>query len=440
MMKKKYAANFILYILMAGMMMSFMAAGHARASEIDGMQEKYKGITFYYKNLSGHKDSVEVIGVNVPKGTTVLEIPEVLGNKKVISVDLWDFDSVLPRQDETRVGIKKLVLPKNIRPMRTEAANIKYIGLWDLSQLECIEVDKRNKYLKAQDGILYNGDMSNMLYYPDKKKDRAYKMPSSVTWSVSIHNDYLKRIVFSKNKKYTDANASNCKNLESIYLPDNVTEVNSFNSCYKLKKIRWSRNLKIIGDEAFENDSSLTELNLPDKVKEIGAGAFRYCPNLKKVSLPESVRYVGISAFAKTPATKKIKKATYLLSPNDKRVKGYVNKYRYVAVVTVTSGRKKRYFDSQGVTALKSSQKEFRIKKGARKTVNIYPEIMYEDVFEGKKGWRMKTDILSFRSSNPRVAKVTSSGKIKGLKKGKATITARMKTTGVTCRVKVTVK
>ena len=65
---------------------------------------------------------------------------------------------------------------------------------------------------------------------------------------------------------------------------------------------------------------------------------------------------------------------------------------------------------------------------------------MYEDVFEGKKGWRMKTDILSFRSSNPRVAKVTSSGKIKGLKKGKATITARMKTTGVTCRVKVTVK
>lgn len=440
MRKKKYAANCILYIYMVGILMSFMAAGHARASEIGGMQEKYKGITFSYKNLSGHKDSVEIIGVNVPKGTTILEIPEVLGNKKVISVNFSDYDSVLPHQDKTRVGIKKLVLPKNIRPMRTAAANIKTIDLWALDQIECIEVDKKNKYLKAQDGILYNGDMSYMLYYPDKKKDGVYKMPSSVTWSESIRNAYLKRIVFSKNKKYTDANASNCENLESIYLPDNVTEVNSFNRCHKLKKIRWSRNLKMIGDEAFENAGSLTELNLPDKVKKIGAGAFRYCQNLKKVSLPESIRYVGIYAFAKTPATKKIKKASYLLSPNDKRLKEYVGKNRYVATVTVTSGREKRYFDSQGVSALKPSQKEFRLKKGTEKTVKIYPEIMYEDVFEGKKGWKMKTDILSFTSSNQGVAKVTSSGRIKGVKKGKSTITARMKTTGVKCRIKVTVK
>lgn len=439
MRKKKYAANYILYIFI-GILMSFMAAEHARASEIGGMQEKYKGITFSYKNLSGHKDSVEVIGVNVPKGTTVLEIPEVLGKKKVISVNLSDYDSVLPHQDKTRVGIKKLVLPKNIRPMRTVAANIKIIELWALFQIECIEVDKKNKYLKAQDGILYNGDMSYMLYYPDKKKDSVYKMPSSVTWSYTIRNEYLKRIVFSKNKEYTNANAYDCNNLESIYLPDNVTEVNSFNWCSKLKKIRWSRNLKIIGDRAFESDSSLTELNLPDKVKKIGAGAFRYCQNLKKVSLPESIRYVGIYAFAKTPATKKIKKASYLLSPNDKRLKEYIGKNRYVATVTVTSGKKKRYFDSQGVSALKPSQKEFRLKKGTEKTVKIYPEIMYEDVFEGKKGWRMKTDILSFTSSNPRVAKVTSSGRIKGMKKGKSTITARMKTTGVKCRIKVTVK
>lgn len=439
MREKKYAVNCILYIFMVGMLASFMVAEHARASEIVGMQEKYKGITFTYKNLSGHKNSVEIIGVNVPKGTTVLEIPEVLGNKKVISLDFGDYDSVLPHQDKTRAGIKKLVLPKNIRPMKTAAANIKIIELWALFQIECIEVDKKNKYLKAQDGILYNGDMSNMLYYPDKKKDSVYNMPFSVTWSYTIRNDYLKKIVFSKNKKYTDANAYDCKNLESIYLPDNVTEVNSFNWCHKLKKIRWSRNLKIIGDGAFENDGSLTELNLPGKVKKIEGGAFRYCQNLKKVSLPESVRYVGIYAFAKTPATKKIKKASYLLSPNDKRLKEYVGKNRYVATVTVTNGREKRYFDSQGVSALKPSRKEFRLKKGAEKTVKIYPEIMYEDVLGTKKGWKMKTDILSFTSSNPRVAKVTSSGKMKGLEKGKATITARMKTTGVKCRVKVTV-
>ena len=439
--KRMFVTRFVAFLLAASMTAGSVPARVSQAEESGVKQTVYNGVTYSYKELTSHENSVEITGVIVPDNSTVLEIPENLDGKSVISLDLGLDGDVVPDQEKAEVGIKKLVLPKSIRSPEsaTNGGEVKYLDLWHLFKLESIEVAEGNKYLKAKDGVLYNADMSIMLEYPVCKKDTAYKMPSSVTFSTGINNDYLKKLTFSSNKEYTDAYISWCENLESVYFPDNIKWVSGFYGAHKLKTIRWSKNLLAIGERAFENAISLKKVKLPGKVRMIGAGAFRWCTSLEDVVLPDSVAYVGSSAFARAPGMD-LTKASYLLSPKNKKIKGRIpDYYRYVAVATLTKGKKHKYYDSQDVHTLKPSEKKIRINAGKSKMVSISSGISTATSSAFMKGWKLKTDILSFTSSNPKVAKVTSKGKIKGLKKGKAVITVRMKTSDEKCRIKVTV-
>ena len=207
--------------------------------------------------------------------------------------------------------------------------------------------------------------------------------------------------------------------------------------------------VKVIGQDAFRFCQNLEEVLLPSRLKIIHGSAFGDCPKLKKVSpFPETLAYVGRGAFAKAPAMKKIKKASYLWSSKSSKAAKVVeeypgdlqNTYRYLSVVIVTKGKKTAYYDAQELTGLKPATKKLTISRGKTKTITIYPEITNSESVEVKKGWKMKTDILSFTSSDSKVAKVTSKGKIKALKKGKTTITVKMKTSSRKCKIKVTVK
>ena len=68
----------------------------------------------------------------------------------------------------------------------------------------------------------------------------------------------------------------NCKNLESITIPDSVTS---------------------IGDSAFDGCSSLTSITIPDSVTSIGKYAFDGCSGLTSVTIGNSLTSIGTSAF-----------------------------------------------------------------------------------------------------------------------------------------------
>lgn len=55
--------------------------------------------------------------------------------------------------------------------------------------------------------------------------------------------------------------------------------------------------VKIIGEEAFADNTQMTELKLPSSVKKISYAAFSGCNNLKKVILPDSIEEIGTAAF-----------------------------------------------------------------------------------------------------------------------------------------------
>ena len=52
-----------------------------------------------------------------------------------------------------------------------------------------------------------------------------------------------------------------------------------------------------IGENAFYDCKSLTEISIPDGVTSIGDYAFAYCESLRKITIPDSVTSIGDYAF-----------------------------------------------------------------------------------------------------------------------------------------------
>lgn len=55
--------------------------------------------------------------------------------------------------------------------------------------------------------------------------------------------------------------------------------------------------ITIIGNNAFQNCTDMTSIDLHDNITQIGKGAFGYCSNLKSIALPDSLKFIDQVAF-----------------------------------------------------------------------------------------------------------------------------------------------
>lgn len=109
------------------------------------------------------------------------------------------------------------------------------------------------------------------------------------------------QIVFAPNSRCREIKEevfSYCINFHEMAVPKAVRRIGrrAFYKCTSLEKIRFPKNLKEIGEEAFYQ-TALTELELPMGLEKIGASAFLKCNRLEYVRIPESVREIEKWAF-----------------------------------------------------------------------------------------------------------------------------------------------
>lgn len=89
--------------------------------------------------------------------------------------------------------------------------------------------------------------------------------------------------------------------LQTLRIPSEVALI-SANICYNdsgLKEVIFEENSKctMLGDDAFNNLTSLQKINLPNSISSIGKTVFRYCSNLELDKLPDSLTTIGSTAF-----------------------------------------------------------------------------------------------------------------------------------------------
>lgn len=328
---------------------------------------------------------------------------------------------------QKNLKIKSITLSKNIASSRETKYGVDTLS--NIETLEEINVSKENQDYEAVDGVLYNKGKTEFYIYPRSKKSDTYVMPSSVKKSDSIglsRTKYLKKLTLSENLK----NTMECSesNIESVTIPGKIQtiEETSFFNCKKLKNVEIGKNVHTIFSDAFRGCNSLEQILLPEGLKNIGAGAFANTA-LKEVQIPDTVVNIGGSAF---DGNVKLKKRSYL-----KKYKSEAGAVYYQARATVKTAGKKKTYKAAKITKIQPNIKKVVLKKG--KKTKIQTKISYAKKL--KKGY-LDSSILKFTTSNKRIATVSKYGNIKGVRKGKAIITVKLRTSGLKYKVNVVVK
>ncbi len=158
-------------------------------------------------------------------------------------------------------NLKEIRLPSTIMMERIEY-NESIFGIggdpWisDCPSLERYVVAESNPFIKSVEGVLFNNDLTVLLYYPQGKQDRSYAVPSGI---LSIGMDSFSGVQY----------------LEEVTLPNTVLEINywAFNHCASLNRIHMSQNCTRIGQYCFQG-TQITELEIPSSLNLIVEGAF----------------------------------------------------------------------------------------------------------------------------------------------------------------------
>ncbi len=92
---------------------------------------------------------------------------------------------------------------------------------------------------------------------------------------------------------------ASCTNIESIIIPDCVTEMGSFafHYCTALEYVTISNSLTSIKSDSFSSCSKLVHIIIPDSVTSIGSSAFSGCTKLESIVIPNSVTTIDNYAF-----------------------------------------------------------------------------------------------------------------------------------------------
>lgn len=95
--------------------------------------------------------------------------------------------------------------------------------------------------------------------------------------------------------------------LKGIKIPDTITCIDrgALLGNDRLEYVILSNKLESIGEQAFSKCEVLEEIVLPDGLLKIDGGAF-YSTGLKELTIPESVTYIGDGAFGDTENLQKI--------------------------------------------------------------------------------------------------------------------------------------
>lgn len=181
-------------------------------------------------------------------------------------------------------------------------SSMKYAPFYRCTGLTTFSVDGSNNYYGSHEGVLYNKNLSHLLFCPMGKKG-DYSIPAGVT---SIEHEAFNECENLTSvtipvgvKKLEAATFNKCSSLTSVTLPTGLTEIrgSAFASCSMLKTINFPDSLKTIKSGAFLECSSLTSVNLPNSIDSIGESLFRGCTSLQTVNIPYNVTYIGIDVF-----------------------------------------------------------------------------------------------------------------------------------------------
>lgn len=164
----------------------------------------------------------------------------------------------------------------------SDRARVNLTVLRKMGGLAAVNIQEGHARYCSVDGVLFSGDRTILEYYPPRKADVLYRIPEGTV--------KIAKSAFADNVW-----------LEELEMPDTVAAVGigAFQNCSRLKKVRFSLNIREIPDAGayrsggvFEGCRELKEVTLPEKLQYLGSFAF-YGTSLQEVHVNEKLRQIG---------------------------------------------------------------------------------------------------------------------------------------------------
>ena len=226
-------------------------------------------------------------------------------------------------------NIKKIVLPSTL-----ENISVNYLPI----SIENVEVKLGNNNLIAENKILYNKNNELIMCYSKEKnitiqegikklkKSSFYFATNAEEINLPESLERIEDMVFSKNQSVKNINIGKNVNYINPYFKTNnyngVVNIDENNPIYKVENdilyikkngkkdqlasvlykikstIEIDPEVTTIGVCAFDAQTELTQIIIPEGVTTIMSGAFYFCPNLIKVEIPKTVNSIASNSFA----------------------------------------------------------------------------------------------------------------------------------------------
>ncbi len=158
----------------------------------------------------------------------------------------------------------------------------------------------------GDDGTILGTPAANEIYYTTSSGKAVTFYSATPFNGVVLSNTYANGVgVIVLDRPCTavmDYAFQNNSTLVSIVLPEGITTIgdyafyNSY-STSKLKSVTLPNSLKSIGTYAFDGCKSLSKINIPNSVTSIGTYVFSGCSSLVSIEIPNNVTYIGSYAF-----------------------------------------------------------------------------------------------------------------------------------------------
>jgi uncharacterized repeat protein (TIGR02543 family) len=140
-------------------------------------------------------------------------------------------------------------------------------------------VDGANTVYCAQDGVLFNKDMTRLIHYPAGNARTSYTVPDTVTSLGGYAFGQAKNLTSLDLNKITYLSAGalrSCEGLTTVTIPDTVTSIgqDAFSTCTNLQSVVFGAGVSSLANKLFVGCSALTELTFRGNAPSINAEAF----------------------------------------------------------------------------------------------------------------------------------------------------------------------
>lgn len=282
------------------------------------------------KSIGAHAfDSASITELKLPYSLNTLGEYAFATATALKSIDLANVSPILTFGDYAFSMCRSLTAVELTKNVGTMNFNLVF---YECTKLELTVSPDNPNYTVGEGGVLYNKDVTEIIYYPDSFEG-VYELPESVTkisGAVFKGKNSMTSIVISKNVvEIGDSAFEDCANLKSVTFAADGTDAltigaKAFYNCGSLKQIELPARTTSIGDSAFYYSAigSITFAARNGKELVFGASLFDGCSSLTKVELPEGLVSIPARTFYNNSALTSVTIPTTVRNDNAERAIG----------------------------------------------------------------------------------------------------------------------